>query len=136
MNQRARIFLAEDNPADIYLLKMALTAALPDCEIAVYTNGESALTAISEYGDERPAPDLVVLDLNLPRRHGKEILERIRQTPPLAGAKIVICSSSPRELVEYDLTGADRYYRKPSDLKEYMQLGREMAEMVEKKATD
>lgn len=130
MKQGARIFLAEDNPADVYLLKMALTAALPDCAISVYTNGETALKAISEYGEDRPAPDLVVLDLNLPRRHGREILEKIRETSPLAGAKIVICSSSPRELVEYDLTGADRYYRKPSDLKEYMQLGREMAEMI------
>jgi CheY-like chemotaxis protein len=130
MKQHARIFLAEDNPADVYLLKMALTAALPDCEISVYTNGETALTALSEYGEDRPAPDLVVLDLNLPRRHGREILDRIREAPPLAASKIVICSSSPRELVEYDLTGADRYYRKPSDLKEYMQLGREMAEMI------
>jgi CheY-like chemotaxis protein len=130
MKQHARIFLAEDNPADVYLLKMALTAALPDCEISVYTNGETALKAISEYDEDQPAPDLVVLDLNLPRRHGREILARIREAPPLAASKIVICSSSPRELVEYDLTGADRYYRKPSDLKEYMQLGREMAEMI------
>ena len=125
-----RIFLAEDNPADIYLIKMALSAALPDCHISVYTNGETALRPVSEYAFGLPAPDLVVLDLNLPRREGREILEAIRRTPQMAGAKVVICSSSPRDLVEGDLDGADRYYRKPNDLHEYMKLGREIADMI------
>ena len=127
----AHIFVAEDNPADIYLIKMALSAALPDCRISVYTNGESALRAVSEHGFGLPPPDLVVLDLNLPRRDGREILEAIRRTPQMSGAKVVICSSSPRDLVEGDLDGADRYYRKPNDLHEYMKLGREIAEMIE-----
>jgi len=126
-----RIFLAEDNPADIYLIKMALNAALPDCRISVYTNGETALRAVSEHAFGLPAPDLVVLDLNLPRRDGREILEAIRRTPQMAGAKVVICSSSPRDLVEGNLDGADRYYRKPNDLHEYMKLGREIAEMID-----
>ena len=81
----ARILVAEDNPADIYLLREALSLAANDVDLLVVSDGEEALEYVQRQGRFQDAivPDLVVLDLNLPKSDGSDVLRCIRETADL-----------------------------------------------------
>jgi two-component system, chemotaxis family, response regulator Rcp1 len=76
-----RLLVVEDSEADIELLREALSAGQPDVEFDVVRDGESALSFLRREGEfaQAPRPDLVVLDLNLPRLTGFEVLAAVRQ---------------------------------------------------------
>jgi CheY-like chemotaxis protein len=120
LKSAARIFLAEDNPADVYLIERALREHHIDFELEVAENGKQALCQLELQGkplsENRPA--LILLDLNLPLHDGTEILQCIRRTPRLASIPVVVLTSSdsPKDLLEVMQYGANRYIRKPSSL--------------------
>src|SRR5512140_3465470 len=87
-----RILLVEDNPADVYLIEEALRTHGVHYEMKWLRDGEQALALLAEVNVE--SPDLVLLDLNLPRVDGKEVLARIRQTPAFATTLVAIMTSS------------------------------------------
>ena len=113
----------EDNPADVYLIEEALRTHGVQFEMKWLRDGEQALALLSQ--DCLGSPDLVLLDLNLPRVDGKEVLTRIRQTPQLAGVLVAIMTSSdsPQDRREMADLGASCYIKKPPTLDEFLEVG-------------
>lgn len=123
-----RILVAEDNPADVYLLREALSLEGSEVEMLVVSDGEQALEYVRRRGSHRDAliPDLVVLDLNLPKSDGTDVLRCIRQTEAYARVPVVILTSSDsqRDRKTIEGLGANSFITKPSDLDAFMALGR------------
>jgi two-component system, chemotaxis family, response regulator Rcp1 len=130
----ARIFLAEDNPADVYLIERALKEHQVAFELEVAENGKQALSLLlreeQQASEDRPA--LILLDLNLPQHDGTEILQCIRRTPRLASIPVVVLTSSdsPKDLLDVMQSGANRYIRKPSSLDDFMAIGAALKDML------
>jgi two-component system, chemotaxis family, response regulator Rcp1 len=109
-----RILLVEDNPGDAQLVRMAFAEALPAARVSVATDGEAALSRLREEGP----PDLLLLDLNLPRLSGHEVLESIKSDAALRRLPVVVLSSSQAEADvtrSYEL-GANAHVAKPGDV--------------------
>jgi len=121
-----RVLLVEDNLGDIVLVREALKEAQLECELSIQDNGESMLRMIEKSEqDGGPFPDIVLLDLNLPRIDGLQLLERMRRDPRWAEVPVVIASSSdsPHDRQVAAALGVSEYFRKPSDYDEFMRIG-------------
>jgi len=123
-----KIFLAEDNPADVYLLRQALGVQTgSEIELLVAQDGEEAMEYVNRQGRfcGLPRPDLIVLDLNLPKTDGSDILRAVRESNELREVPVVILTSSdsPRDRATAERLGADGYITKPSDLDAFLSLG-------------
>ena len=126
------ILLAEDNPADVYLIREALREHNVECTLRVVADGKEVLGIISRR--EAGNLSLIVLDLNLPRHDGLEILERLRETVELSHIPVVVLTSSdsPRDRLAATRLGAACYYRKPSSLAQFMDLGVVLKDLLAK----
>jgi CheY-like chemotaxis protein len=129
MSFPVRILLAEDNPGDVYLVRRALEKhGFGNVDLTVVEDGQAAFRYMDRVeGDESlPAPDLALLDLNLPRATGNRILSRIRGSRRCARIPIIIVTSSdsPLDRAAAAESGATGYFQKPGDLAGFMQLGR------------
>jgi CheY-like chemotaxis protein len=133
-----RILLAEDNPADVYLIREALKEHGVECSMQVAVDGKEVLTLIS--GDEPGVEDfgLIILDLNLPRHDGIEILERLRESTRLAHVPVVVLTSSdsPQDRLVATHLGARRYLRKPSSLEQFLDLGSVFRDLLSQKPAE
>lgn len=96
MNSRTKILIVEDNPGDIMLIKEALEEENGIDVIDVATNGEQAIKYLSKQGEyaDKSKPDLVILDINLPRVNGHEVLEFIKNNESTKEMPVVMLSSS------------------------------------------
>ena len=120
------ILLIEDNPADANIIREALEANDVHCDLLLINNGEQAIEFIENVEAQRsPCPDLVILDLNLPKKTGKEVLERMRASARCRNVAIVILTSSDsrRDRDDASRCGASAYLKKPSHLDEFLKLG-------------
>jgi CheY-like chemotaxis protein len=122
-----QIFLAEDNPADVLLVRDALEQARIACDVRCFSDGEQIIHAIEEL-ERTPdlrVPDLLLLDLNLPRYPGHEVLRRIRAGSRFPGLPVIVLTSSdsPRDRQQASQLDVAYYFRKPSDYDQFMQLG-------------
>jgi len=127
----SRIFLVEDNPGDVYLLEKALQNHQIAYELTRYEDGEEAIRAFSK--EDCPAPDLILLDLKLPRREGFDVLRAVRTKPVLVGVPVGILTSSDaaQDRHRVALIGAERYIHKPPTLAEFMdEVGKAIEEML------
>jgi CheY-like chemotaxis protein len=127
------ILLAEDHPADVYLIRAALEEYGIDLPIQVAAEGEEVLRIISQQEALGGAqPKLIILDLNLPRHDGIEILQRLRGTKRLARIPVVVLTSSdsPRDRMVASELGATRFLRKPSNLEQFLSLGAVFKELL------
>jgi CheY-like chemotaxis protein len=129
-----RILVAEDNPADVYLLREALSQHPAQVELVVVVDGEEALDYIDKRGrfSDAPKPDLFVLDLNLPKSDGNDVLRRIREKPELNSIPVVVLTSSdsPRDRNVAASLGAASFLTKPSDLDQFLALGGKLLEFI------
>ena len=121
------ILLAEDNPADIYLIREALQEHGITNPVQVVSDGKEVLQILAQL-DLQPEENhlrLIILDLNLPRHDGIEILQKLRDTPRMARVPVVVLTSSdsPRDREVATRLGAARYLRKPSNLEQFLNLG-------------
>jgi two-component system, chemotaxis family, response regulator Rcp1 len=128
------ILLAEDNPADVYLIREALREHGVEYTMRVASDGKEVMRIISSPQadlDARPL-GLIILDLNLPRYDGLEILQHIRETAELAHIPVVVLTSSdsPRDRLIADQLGATCYLRKPSGLDQFLSLGATFKELL------
>ena len=122
-----RILLAEDSSADVYLFRKALEEAALNFELLVVQDGAEAVAFCRGEGKYagRAVPDLVALDLNLPKTEGPTVLEALRRCDGFANVPVVITSSlaSPSDRVKVEQFQVERYITKPSDLDSFMQIG-------------
>ena len=121
------ILLAEDNAADVYLIQEALNEHRVDYTMRVASDGGEVLRIISHEGPDFPDGELglIILDLNLPRHDGIEILGRLRLISGLSHVPVVVLTSSdsPRDRQMATDLGATMYLRKPSSLEQFLGLG-------------
>jgi CheY-like chemotaxis protein len=128
-----KILLAEDSPADVYLIRTALDEHGVDYPLQVAADGSEVLQIISQqegFGETQLI--LIILDLNLPRHDGIEILQRLRETQRLAGVPVVVLTSSdsPRDRMVASELGATRFLKKPSNLEQFLNLGAVFKEVL------
>ena len=122
----ARVLLVEDNEADVRLTREALREAGERVRLSAVGDGDQALAYLrrQEGFAEAPRPDLVLLDLNLPRKNGLEVLDEMRADEALVCIPvIVLTSSAARQDVEAAYSrGANAFVTKPQDLDAFMHL--------------
>ncbi len=122
----AEILLVEDNPGDIRLTREALRDSKINNNLSVVEDGVEAMRFLrrhEEYSQAR-RPDIILLDLNLPRKDGREVLEDIKSDPDLRRIPVVILTTSDdeRDIVQsYDLH-ANCYITKPVDLQRFVEI--------------
>jgi DNA-binding response OmpR family regulator len=128
-----RILLVEDNPADVFLIEEALRTHALRFNLKWISDAEEALALFRDPSlTGGAAPHLILLDLNLPRVDGKELLARIRSTPALTGTRVAVLTSSdsPADRRDVEALGADCYINKPSTLDEFLAIGGVVKELV------
>lgn len=126
------IMLVEDNPADVFLIKEALRSHGVPFRLRWFPDGEGAVSYTDELQRHSDIPDLILLDLNLPRLNGKEVLTRIRMNPNLAQVPVAILTSSDsaQDRRETARLGANCYIRKPPTLDEFLGVGGTIKELL------
>lgn len=118
------ILLVEDEPGDAYLTTEALKSAKIINEVHLVEDGVQAMAFLQReapYADA-PRPDLILLDLNLPRKDGRQVLAEIKQNPSLNAIPVVVLTTSSADedvLQSYNLR-ANCYVTKPVDLEQFM----------------
>jgi two-component system, chemotaxis family, response regulator Rcp1 len=123
-----RIVLVEDEPGDVYLLEKALSDRRISYELTCFEDGEQAMQGLNSV-----IPDLILVDLNLPRRDGFEVLRAIRSRPALVGVPVGVFTSSETasDRSRASLIGAERYIHKPGELNEFVsKVGRAVEELL------
>jgi CheY-like chemotaxis protein len=120
------ILLVEDNPGDVRLTEEALRDAKVSNHMSVARDGVEALAFLRREGEHAaaPTPDLILLDLNMPRKDGREVLAEIKEDVKLRRIPVVILTTSKDEadvLKTYDLH-ANCYVTKPVDLDAFIEV--------------
>jgi len=118
------VLLVEDNPGDVRLTREALKDGTVGNHLSVAQDGVEALRFLRREGPyaDAPRPDVVLLDLNLPRKDGREVLQEMKQERSLRTIPVVVLTSSDAErdiVAAYELQ-ASCYVTKPVDLDQYM----------------
>lgn len=129
------VLLVEDNPADVGLVRYALAEHGIRYELVVIRDGEQALQFIEKVdAGSQPCPELIILDLNLPKTNGREVLQRMRESPVFEEVPVVILSSSDatKDKQETAALGASRYIRKPSNLDDFLKIGSVLKTLLHK----
>lgn len=127
-----RVLLVEDNPADVRLIQEGFSTTRARYRLQVVDDGEKAVEFMQRRGVFMDAqlPDLVLLDLNLPKKSGVEVLGEIKSDPRLRRIPIIVLTSSRFEKdvnTAYD-RGANAYMRKPSNLEQIYALAKVIEE--------
>lgn len=119
-----QILLVEDNEGDILLITEALKEAKILNSVRIAKDGEQAIDFLEKRGDfhEVPSPDLVILDINLPKINGHEVLEHIKQTEYLKQIPVIMLttSSSENDILASYKNHANCYITKPVDVDEFL----------------
>jgi CheY-like chemotaxis protein len=125
-----RILLVEDSRADVHLLKVALQEAGLAVELTVFEDGVDALGFLRD--PKGSLPDLALIDLNLPRKGGMEVLQTVRQNHCMPAMPIAVLTSSPSPVdrARMEQLGVISYLTKPPDLAGYMHLGAVLKEIL------
>lgn len=116
------------------LVEEALKAQAIDYSLTHFKDGVEALNGLRQPNLSSPAPNLIVLDLNMPRMGGLELLGNLKREPAFRTTPIVILTSSlqPEEKDQARKLGANRFVRKPVDLYDFLdEVGRTLREMLE-----
>jgi two-component system response regulator len=122
----AQILLVEDSPSDVRLTRDALLDAKVLNELHVVSDGEQAMAFLRGEGEfaDAPRPDLILLDLNLPRKNGLQVLEEVKADPDLRRIAIAVLTTSEEDqdiIRAYD-RHVNCYLTKPVDFKEFARL--------------
>lgn len=122
-----QILVVEDSKTDVFLIRKAIASAQVDADLHVVSDGDAA-TRFFDSADadaNAPCPALVLLDLNLPKKSGDDVLRHLRNSRRCSEAAVLIVSSSDaaRDREGVAGLGVSGYFRKPSDYYEFMKLG-------------
>lgn len=130
----SEILVVEDNPADVRLIVEALQDGKLPNRVHVVSDGCEAIEFLRRSGKhfDAPRPDLIFLDLNLPRKSGREVLAEIKTHPDLARIPVVMLTGSdaPEDIVGAYELHANLYVTKPVDLDQFIQVVRTTQEFL------
>jgi CheY-like chemotaxis protein len=129
-----KVLLVEDNPGDVLLVRMALDHHRVSHDLTVARDGSEAIDTIRIMGGEHgpPCPDVMLLDLNLPKLDGLAVISAFREHPACVETPVIVVTSTaaPHELAHLDQLGVKHYFHKPHDFYEYMAVGKLVAEVA------
>ena len=129
---RCVLLVVEDNPADVALLRYALTTSAVPVSLYAVEDGAAALAFLQhqEPYTTAPSPHLLLLDVNLPKQHGHEVLAEIKADPQLKPLPVIMFSNSadPEDIARSYQLGANAYLTKPSTLEDYLGLVRQFTQ--------
>ena len=130
-----QIALIEDAESDVLLIREAMEQAGLTFELQVLSDGEEALEFIAKVDSDEtvPIPRLIILDLNLPKVSGGQVLARVRQSSRSVSVPVLVLTSSdsPKDKAEIAKFGSTQYFRKSSRLDEFMSLGLVIQNLLE-----
>lgn len=126
LHKKIEILLVEDNPGDVRLTQEAFKTGKVHNTLHVVWDGEEAMTFLNREGDykDAPRPDIILLDLNLPKKDGREVLKDIKCDEKLKTIPVVVLTTSSAEediLKSYNLH-ANCYITKPVDLDKFLTI--------------
>ena len=131
---RARILVIEDNSSDVFLLERALNQQDFAFELTHLADGDQALAFIRKEGAywDAPIPDLILVDLNLSKYNGEDILREIHEVKRLAGALVCVWSSSHfrRDRTRLMDLGVAQFVTKPSGLDQFLEIGKLIKDLL------
>jgi two-component system response regulator len=120
------VLVVDDDPADQYLVQEAMKSSKLNCNLRVVSDGDEALDYLfgrGRFGDRfrAPRPDLILLDLNMPRFGGRQVARAIKNNPYLKKIPVVVLTTSGQEedIEELYSIGVNSYLRKPNDFDEF-----------------
>jgi two-component system response regulator len=123
------ILLVEDNPADVEITRRALRESAAPVELIVVRDGQEAVDYLLRQGRHAAdagwrLPDLVLLDLNLPRLTGREVLHRLRADDAFRSVPVVVLTTStrPEDVRDLYACGANTYIEKPRDFRSFVEV--------------
>lgn len=123
-----QILMVEDNPDDVLLTREALKDAKVHCNLHVVEDGVEALNFLHQEGEyaDAPRPDIILLDLNLPRKDGRQVLQEIKQEDSLRMIPVVILttSESPDDISRAYDSHVNCYITKPVDFDQFIKVVR------------
>jgi CheY-like chemotaxis protein len=128
--RQIEVLLVEDDPGDVMMTREAFQDYKLRNQLHVVSDGAEAMAFLRQEGQYagRPRPDLVLLDLNLPRMDGRQVLEAIKSDPELASIPVVVLTTSENEddvLRSYSLH-ANAYVTKPVDFQRFIEVVRQI----------
>ena len=134
------ILLAEDNIGDVILVQEALAAHHVENTLHVVTDGQKALDFVATMGEAHnaPCPDLMLLDINLPKADGITVLAAFREHKACTTTPVIIVSSSNslKDRSRVAALSVEHYFPKPPDFDEFMKLGKVVKEVLEGNEAD
>ena len=127
MERALQIFICEDDPDDRLFLKRAFSGVVPDNRLRFAHDGESVLRMLDEQHPNLGSP-LVILDFNMPRMSGREVLSKIRRhdVHPLAPVVVLSTSDAPEDINQAYALGANTYFTKPLEFKALVDLAKNL----------
>ena len=136
---RKRIgLLVEDNLPDVIVVEDAIAQHQIPIELYIVDDGEKACEFIDRAANDPDAPRLefLLLDLNLPKRSGIEVLHHLRDCTPFRNIPVLIITSSDlsRDRARFSELGANRYFRKPASYESFLKVGEVLKEMLQQDA--
>ena len=128
--RQIEVLLVEDDPGDVMMTREAFQDYKVHNQLHVVSDGAEAMAFLRQEGEYagHPRPDLVLLDLNLPRMDGRQVLESIKSDPELASIPVVVLTTSENEddvLRSYSLH-ANAYVTKPVDFQRFIEVIRQI----------
>lgn len=130
--------LVEDNGADVFLVEQAIEFHQVPVRLVVAEDGEAACDYFERADTDAstPCPAILLLDLNLPKRSGTEVLEQVRKSRKCGSIPIIVLTSSdsPEDRQRAARLGADRYFRKPTSYREFLEIGAMLNDVLKETA--
>ena len=139
-SKRPQILLVEDNTMDVYLIREALETSRVNADLHVVPDGQAATLFVDQADSDpnAPCPNLTLLDLNLPKKSGVEVLKHLRRSARCARSRILIVSSSdaPRDRAAVADLAVSGYFKKPTDYSGFMKLGSLIRDILAQTSSD
>jgi two-component system, chemotaxis family, response regulator Rcp1 len=124
--QPIEVLLVEDSPGDVRLTQEALKDAKVHINLQVARDGIEAMSFLKQEGEyaKSPRPDLILLDLNLPKKDGREVLQEIKESPTLKSIPVVVLttSASNADILRSYMLHANCYITKPVNLEGFLKV--------------
>jgi CheY-like chemotaxis protein len=121
------VVVVEDNPTDVFLVREAMTAHGLDVVLEICEDGQEAIDFIVslEEDESEPCPELILLDINLPKTDGFEVLGRLRESRRCGSIPVIVMTSSPApsDRDRSAALGAKAYFQKPPHYNDFLRIG-------------